>query len=107
MSVSASCAARACSSTWPSRRSSRIGSPFPSPRPSPAPHSAPSGTMSPPPSPSGESRPADGRRLTTGLLALLAALAALRLLAAAVVPLTEDEAYYRLWSTAPRLGYYD
>jgi 4-amino-4-deoxy-L-arabinose transferase-like glycosyltransferase len=63
--------------------------------------------MSPPPSPSGESRPADGRRLTTGLLALLAALAALRLLAAAVVPLTEDEAYYRLWSAAPRLGYYD
>ena len=59
--------------------------------------------MSPPPSPSGE----DGRRLTTGLLALLAALAALRLLAAAAIPLTEDEAYYRLWATAPRLGYYD
>jgi 4-amino-4-deoxy-L-arabinose transferase-like glycosyltransferase len=59
--------------------------------------------MSPPPSPSGE----DGRRLTTGLLALLAALAALRLLAAAAIPLTEDEAYYRLWAAAPRLGYYD
>jgi 4-amino-4-deoxy-L-arabinose transferase-like glycosyltransferase len=49
----------------------------------------------------------DGRRLTAGLLALLAALAALRLLAAAAIPLTEDEAYYRLWAAAPRLGYYD
>jgi 4-amino-4-deoxy-L-arabinose transferase-like glycosyltransferase len=58
--------------------------------------------MSPPPSPSGESP-----RLTTGLLALLAGLAALRLVAAAAVPLTEDEAYYRLWAAAPRLGYYD
>jgi 4-amino-4-deoxy-L-arabinose transferase-like glycosyltransferase len=58
--------------------------------------------MSPPPSPSGSDR-----RLTTGLLALLAALAALRLLAAAAIPLTEDEAYYRLWAQAPRLGYYD
>jgi 4-amino-4-deoxy-L-arabinose transferase-like glycosyltransferase len=58
--------------------------------------------MSPPPSPSGSDR-----RLPTGLLALLAALAALRLLAAAAIPLTEDEAYYRLWATAPRLGYYD
>ena len=58
--------------------------------------------MSPPPSPSGSDR-----RLTTGLLALLAALAALRLVAAASIPLTEDEAYYRLWAAAPRLGYYD
>jgi len=63
--------------------------------------------MSPPPSPSGEPSPADGRRLTAGLLALLAGLAALRLLAAAAIPLTEDEAYYRLWAAAPRLGYYD
>jgi len=58
--------------------------------------------MSPPPSPSGSDS-----RLTTGLVALLAALAALRLLAAAAIPLTEDEAYYRLWAAAPRLGYYD
>jgi 4-amino-4-deoxy-L-arabinose transferase-like glycosyltransferase len=63
--------------------------------------------MSPPPSPSGESSLAEGRRLTAGLLGLLAALAALRLLAAAAIPLTEDEAYYRLWAAAPRLGYYD
>ena len=41
------------------------------------------------------------------LLALLAALAVLRLAAAGVIPLTEDEAYYRLWAQAPRLGYYD
>jgi 4-amino-4-deoxy-L-arabinose transferase-like glycosyltransferase len=58
--------------------------------------------MSPPPSPSG-----DESRLRIGLLALLAALAALRLVAAAAIPLTEDEAYYRLWAAAPRLGYYD
>jgi 4-amino-4-deoxy-L-arabinose transferase-like glycosyltransferase len=45
--------------------------------------------------------------LRIGLLALLAALAALRLVAAAAIPLTEDEAYYRLWAAAPRLGYYD
>jgi 4-amino-4-deoxy-L-arabinose transferase-like glycosyltransferase len=49
----------------------------------------------------------EGRRLRTGLLALLGALAALRLLAAAAIPLTEDEAYYRLWAAAPRLGYFD
>jgi 4-amino-4-deoxy-L-arabinose transferase-like glycosyltransferase len=62
--------------------------------------------MSPPPSPSGESASSDGR-LRIGLLALLAALAALRLAAAAAIPLTEDEAYYRLWAQAPRLGYDD
>jgi 4-amino-4-deoxy-L-arabinose transferase-like glycosyltransferase len=30
-----------------------------------------------------------------------------RLAAAGAIPLTEDEAYYRLWSFAPALGYYD
>ncbi len=40
-------------------------------------------------------------------MALLAALAVLRLVAAGAVPLTEDEAYYRLWAQAPGLGYYD
>ena len=58
--------------------------------------------MSPPPSPSG-----DHRRLTIGLVALLAALAGLRLVAAGAIPLTEDEAYYRLWAQGLRLGYYD
>lgn len=32
---------------------------------------------------------------------------AVRLAAAAWIPFTEDEAYYRLWSQAPALGYYD
>ena len=58
--------------------------------------------MSPPPSPSG-----DPPRLKLPLAALLAALAVLRLLAAHAIPLTEDEAYYRLWAQAPRFGYYD
>ena len=49
----------------------------------------------------------EGRRLRIGLLALLAALAVLRLAAAGAIPLTEDEAYYRLWAQAPRFGYYD
>jgi 4-amino-4-deoxy-L-arabinose transferase-like glycosyltransferase len=62
--------------------------------------------MSPQPSPSGETGP---RRIpaTVLLIALLAALAVLRLAAAAVVPLTEDEAYYRLWGQHPAFGYYD
>jgi 4-amino-4-deoxy-L-arabinose transferase-like glycosyltransferase len=60
--------------------------------------------MSPQPSPSGEG----GRRpAATGLLLLIAALAVLRLLAAAFIPLTEDEAYYRLWGQHLQLGYYD
>jgi len=37
----------------------------------------------------------------------LGALTLFRLWAAAVIPLTEDEAYYRLWSISPQLGYYD
>ena len=41
------------------------------------------------------------------LIALLAGLALLRLAAAAFVPLTEDEAYYRLWAQHLSLGYYD
>ena len=35
------------------------------------------------------------------------ALTAARLAVCAVVPLTEDEAYYRLWSLRPALGYFD
>ena len=30
-----------------------------------------------------------------------------RLLAAALIPLTEDEAYYRLWAHSPQFGYFD
>jgi hypothetical protein len=41
------------------------------------------------------------------LVAVVLAATALRLLAAALVPLTEDEAYYRLWSMRPAFGYYD
>ena len=61
--------------------------------------------MSPQPSPSGEAGP---RRVpASALLLLIAALAVARLLAAAFIPLTEDEAYYRLWAQHLRLGYYD
>jgi 4-amino-4-deoxy-L-arabinose transferase-like glycosyltransferase len=45
----------------------------------------------------------DRRLLLWGLLALTA----FRLLAAGLTPLTEDEAYYRLWATRLQLGYYD
>jgi len=37
----------------------------------------------------------------------LAALTGLRLVFAAIVPLTEDEAYYRLWAMHLQFGYYD
>ena len=40
-------------------------------------------------------------------LALVAAILAVRLMVAANLHLSEDEAYYRLWSMAPALGYYD
>ena len=59
--------------------------------------------MSRPPLPSGDPE----RRWTTGLLALLVALAVLRVLAAQSIHLTEDEAYYRLWARHLALGYYD
>ena len=45
----------------------------------------------------------DWRLLLWGLLALTA----FRLIAAGLTPLTEDEAYYRLWAMRPQLGYYD
>jgi 4-amino-4-deoxy-L-arabinose transferase-like glycosyltransferase len=37
----------------------------------------------------------------------LVALTAVRLAFAAAIPLTEDEAYYRLWAMHPQFGYYD
>ena len=46
----------------------------------------------------------DGGR---SLWLLILALTAVRLWAAAVIPLTEDEAYYRLWSQHLHFGYYD
>ena len=45
------------------------------------------------------------RRLS--LLLLIAAVTLGRLLAAHFIPLTEDEAYYRLWAQHLHLGYYD
>ena len=41
-----------------------------------------------------------------GLWLLILLLTAARLWAAAAIPLTEDEAYYRLWSQHLHLGYY-
>jgi hypothetical protein len=41
------------------------------------------------------------------LLAVLAAVTTVRLVAGALTPLSEDEAYYRLWSMRPALGYFD
>jgi 4-amino-4-deoxy-L-arabinose transferase-like glycosyltransferase len=41
------------------------------------------------------------------LLIFLAVITALRLILAAAIPLTEDEAYYRLWAQGLQLGYYD
>ena len=42
-----------------------------------------------------------------GLILALAAITLFRLWAAAVIPLTEDEAYYRLWAATPQFGYFD
>ncbi|HWE99078.1 MAG TPA: glycosyltransferase family 39 protein [Caulobacteraceae bacterium] len=52
-------------------------------------------------SPSGE------RRWGRAVVALVLALLAVRLAIAASLHLTEDEAYYRLWSQAPAFGYFD
>jgi 4-amino-4-deoxy-L-arabinose transferase-like glycosyltransferase len=41
------------------------------------------------------------------LLLILGAVTLCRLWAAAVIPLTEDEAYYRLWALHPQFGYFD
>jgi 4-amino-4-deoxy-L-arabinose transferase-like glycosyltransferase len=60
--------------------------------------------MSAPPSPSGEAeRPTPSALLIVFILLVLA----IRLVLAGAIPLTEDEAYYRLWSQAPALGYFD
>src|ERR1700722_7195334 len=41
------------------------------------------------------------------LIVFLIAVTLARLAAAAFIPLSEDEAYYRLWATSLQLGYYD
>jgi hypothetical protein len=41
------------------------------------------------------------------LIAVVSAATLVRLIAGALVPLSEDEAYYRLWSMRPALGYFD
>ena len=41
------------------------------------------------------------------LLWFILAVTLVRLLAAALIPLTEDEAYYRLWAQSPQFGYFD
>lgn len=50
-----------------------------------------------------------GARLSPrlALAIVLGATLAIRLVVAAVTPLTEDEAYYRLWSLRPAFGYFD
>ena len=45
--------------------------------------------------------------LPASLIAVVLATTAIRLFVAANLHLTEDEAYYRLWSMAPAFGYYD
>jgi 4-amino-4-deoxy-L-arabinose transferase-like glycosyltransferase len=68
---------------------------------------SPSGDLAPPgpaTPPSGEPR---DRAPPWPLIGLVVAILALRLAAASAFHLTEDEAYYRLWSMSPALGYYD
>jgi len=59
--------------------------------------------MSAPRSPSGE----DAGGPPRSLIAVVGVILALRLVVGALTHLTEDEAYYRLWSFAPALGYFD
>jgi hypothetical protein len=62
--------------------------------------------MSPPPSPSGEPAPHGALNFRT-LLVVTGAILIFRLVAAGLIHLTEDEAYYRIWSLSPSAGYYD
>jgi len=63
--------------------------------------------MSAPISASGSDAGTLGLSPTVALAAVLLAATAVRLWVGASVPLTEDEAYYRLWSLRPALGYFD
>ncbi len=60
--------------------------------------------MSAPLSPSGES---GARAWPAAFVAVVAVTLIVRLVAGGLIHLTEDEAYYRLWSMSPALGYYD
>jgi len=62
--------------------------------------------MSAPPSPFGEST-AGRRGPPATLIAVILLTLTARLIVGSQVHLTEDEAYYRLWSLAPAFGYYD
>ncbi len=60
--------------------------------------------MSVPISPSGETPPPSR---PWALIGVVAVLLAVRLVIAGHIHLAEDEAYYRLWASAPALGYFD
>jgi hypothetical protein len=63
--------------------------------------------MSAPPSPSGDGALSARHSPPAALSGLVLGLLVLRLALAAALPLTEDEAYYRLWAEAPAWGYFD
>ena len=48
-----------------------------------------------------------GEGLPPGLIAVVGVTLALRLIVGSLTHLTEDEAYYRLWSFSPAFGYFD
>lgn len=56
---------------------------------------------------SGPRRPLIDLASPATVIAIVLALTAIRLVAAATVGLTEDEAYYRLWAMVPAWSYYD
>jgi 4-amino-4-deoxy-L-arabinose transferase-like glycosyltransferase len=52
-------------------------------------------------------RPVGPASLPGSLILFVAAITVFRLWAAAAIPLSEDEAYYRLWAASLQFGYYD
>ena len=63
--------------------------------------------MSAPTSASGSHAETTGLSPAALLVAVVLAATTVRLAAGALIPLTEDEAYYRLWSMRPAFGYFD
>jgi 4-amino-4-deoxy-L-arabinose transferase-like glycosyltransferase len=51
--------------------------------------------------------PAPQAAASRALLGFIIAITIARLVFAAIIPLTEDEAYYRLWASSLQFGYYD